>query len=206
MLLNINPDNPQPRLIKQVVEALRQGAVICYPTDTVYGIGCDIFNQKAVKRIYQLKQRPLAKPFSFICADLKDVSTYAHVSNTGYRVMRKSLPGPYTFVLVANKLVPKVMMTRQKTVGIRVPDHRICMDLVQGLGNPILTTSAAPDTPDAPLLIHAHEVEERYAKLVDLIIDSGPLAYSSPSTVVSLENDEVTVLRPGKGSLEDLGV
>ncbi|ADH86237.1 L-threonylcarbamoyladenylate synthase [Desulfurivibrio alkaliphilus] len=205
MLLQINPDNPQPRLIKQVVEALRQGAVICYPTDTVYGIGCDIFNQKAVKRIYQLKQRPLARPFSFICADLKDVSTYAHVSNTGYRVLRKSLPGPYTFVLPATKLVPKIMMTKQKTVGIRMPDHRICMELVTGLGNPILTTSAAPDDPDARQLIHAYEVEERYGKQVDLIIDSGPLAHSSPSTVVSLEDDDLQVLRPGKGSLEGLG-
>ncbi|MDF1613381.1 L-threonylcarbamoyladenylate synthase [Desulfurivibrio dismutans] len=205
MLLHINPDNPQPRLLKQVVEALRQGAVICYPTDTVYGIGCDIFNQKAVKRIYQIKQRPLARPFSFICADLKDVSTYAHVSNTGYRVLRKSLPGPYTFVLPATKLVPKIMMTKQKTVGIRVPDHRICMELVNGLGNPILTTSAAPDDLDGRQLIHAYEVEERYAKQVDLIIDSGPLAHSMPSTVVSLEDDDLQVLRPGKGSLEGLG-
>jgi len=205
LLLNINPDNPQPRLIKQVVEALQRGAVICYPTDTVYGIGCDIFNQKAVKRIYQIKQRPFGKPFSFICADLKDVSTYAHVSNTGYRVMRKSLPGPYTFVLAATKLVPKIMMSKQKTVGIRVPDHRICMDLVHGLGNPLVTTSAAPDDPDAPLLIHAHEVEERYGKLVDLIIDSGPLTDSAPSTVVSLEADELSVLRPGKGNIESLG-
>jgi len=206
LLLEINPDNPQPRLIKQVVDALRHGAVICYPTDTVYGIGCDIFNQKAVKRIYQIKQRPLSKPFSFICADLKDVSTYAHVSNTGYRVMRKCLPGPYTFVMVATKLVPKIMMTRQKTVGIRVPEHQICMDLVHGLGNPILTTSATPDNPDFPMLIHAHEVEERYGKQVDIIIDSGPLAHSAPSTVIALEDDELTVLRPGKGKLEDLGL
>ncbi len=206
MLLNINPDNPQPRLIKQVVEALRQGAVICYPTDTVYGIGCNIFNQKAVKRIYQIKQRALGKPFSFICADLKDVSTYAHVSNTGYRVMRKCLPGPYTFVLAATKLVPKIMMTKQKTVGIRVPEHRICMELVLGLGNPILTTSATPDDPDSPLLIHAYEVEENYGKQVDLIIDSGPLAHSAASTVVALEDDELKILRPGKGNLEDLGV
>ena len=206
MLLEINPDNPQPRLIKQVVEALRQGAVICYPTDTVYGIGCDIFNQKAVKRVYQIKRRALGKPFSFICADLKDLSTYAHVSNTGYRVMRKCLPGPYTFVLSATKLVPKIMMTKQKTVGIRIPLHRICQDLVQGLGNPILTTSATPDDPDSPQLIHAYQVEDIYGKQVDIIIDSGPLAHSTPSTVVAMEDDELKILRPGKGSLEDLGV
>ncbi|MDZ7640614.1 MAG: L-threonylcarbamoyladenylate synthase [Desulfurivibrio sp.] len=205
MLLEINPDNPQPRLIKRVVEALRQGAVICYPTDTVYGIGCDIFNQKAVKRIYQLKRRPLGQPFSFICADLKDISNYAHVSNTGYRVMRKSLPGPYTFVLPATKLVPKIMMSKQKTVGIRVPDNRICLELVAGLGNPILTTSAAPDDPDSRQL-QAFEVEERYGQLVDYTIDGGPLSEAQPSTVVSLVDDELTVLRPGKGDLEELGV
>lgn len=203
--MEINPDNPQPRLIKRVVEALRQGAVICYPTDTVYGIGCDIFNQKAVKRIYQLKCRPLGQPFSFICADLKEISNYAHVSNTGYRVMRKSLPGPYTFVLPATKLVPKIMMSKQKTVGIRVPDNRICLELVAGLGNPILTTSAAPDDPDSRQLL-AFEVDERYGHLVDYTIDSGPLTVAQPSTVVSMVDDELTVLRPGKGRLEDLGV
>ncbi|TBV80666.1 MAG: threonylcarbamoyl-AMP synthase [Desulfobulbaceae bacterium] len=206
MLLAINPHNPQPRLIKQVVEALRLGAVICYPTDTVYGIGCDIFNQKAVKRIYQIKQRPMKKPFSFICADLKDVSVYAHVSNAGYRVMRKCLPGPYTFVLGATKLVPKIMMTKQKTVGIRVPEQQICMDLVRGLGNPILTTSATPDDLDDSPLINACEVEERYGKQVDWIIDGGPLSYSASSTVVALEEAELKVLRLGKGNLENLGL
>lgn len=201
MLLEINPDNPQPRLIGQVVEALRQGAVICYPTDTVYGIGCDIFNQKAVKRIYQLKQRPTSKPFSFICADLKDVSTYAYVSNNGYRIMRKCLPGPFTFVLPAAKIVPKIMMSKQKTVGIRVPDHQVCMDLVHGLGNPILTTSASPDDRDAPLLIHAYEVEELFGKVVDYIIDCGPLNNSEPSTVVGLVDEAMEILRQGKGVL-----
>lgn len=202
MLLEINPDNPQPRLIKQVAEALRHGALICYPTDTVYGIGCDIFNQKAVKRIYQLKKRPLDKPFSFICADLKDLSNYAHVSNTGYRVMRKSLPGPFTFVLSATKLVPKILQTKQKTVGIRVPDNRICMELVQALGNPILTTSAAAEHPEAPELQHAFEIEERYGRQIDYVIDSGPLTAALPSTVVSLVDDELTVLRSGKGNIE----
>ncbi|MFU8818871.1 MAG: L-threonylcarbamoyladenylate synthase [Desulfurivibrio sp.] len=201
MLLSINPDNPQPRLIKQVAEALRHGAVICYPTDTVYGIGCDIFNQKAVKRIYQIKQRPFSQPFSFICADLKDLSSYAQVSNTGYRVMRKCLPGPYTFVLPATKLVPKIMMTKQKTVGIRVPNNQVCMDLVHVLGNPILTTSAAPDAPDFPPLLHAYEIEDRYGNQVDYIIDSGPLDAPMPSTVVAMIDDELTLLRAGKGKL-----
>lgn len=195
--LVINPDNPQPRLISQVVEQLRQGAVISYPTDTGYGIGCDIFNQKAVKRIYQIKQRPKDKPFSFMCADLKDLSEYCYVSNTAYRLMKKNLPGAYTFILPTLKIVPKILITRQKTVGIRVPDNNICHALIQELGNPILTTSAA--TIDEGLsLAEAFEIEERLGKQLDLIIDGGAV-YPTPSTIISLVNDEIEILRPGKG-------
>lgn len=195
--LVINPDNPQLRLISQVVEQLRQGAVICYPTDTGYGIGCDIFNQKAVKRIYQIKQRPKDKPFSFMCADLKDLSEYCHVSNTAYRLMKKNLPGAYTFILPTLKIVPKILTTRQKTVGIRVPDNIICRALIQELGNPILTTSAA--TIDEELsLAEAFEIEERLGKQLDLIIDGGAV-YPAPSTIISLVNDEIEILRQGKG-------
>jgi tRNA threonylcarbamoyl adenosine modification protein (Sua5/YciO/YrdC/YwlC family) len=199
VIVSINSQNPQMRLIGQVVEALRHGAVVCYPTDTVYGIGCDIFSQKAIKRIYQLKQRPLSgRPFSFMCPSLKDVSTYAHISNAGYRIMKKGLPGPFTFVLPAAKLVPKIMTTRQKTVGIRVPDHAVCRALLSTLGNPMLTTSAALD-PEAPPLMEAYEVAERFGRQVDLIIDSGPLVYSAPSTIISLVGDQPEILRQGKG-------
>lgn len=200
VIVSINPQNPQARLIGQVVDALRHGAVVCYPTDTVYGIGCDIFNQKAIKRIYQLKQRPLSgRPFSFMCPSLKEVSTYAHISNAGYRLMRKGLPGPFTFVLPAAKIVPKIMTTKQKTVGIRVPDHAVCLALLATLGNPMLTTSAAVD-PEAPPLMEAYEVEEHFGRQVDLIIDSGPLAYSVPSTIISLIGDQPEILRQGKGN------
>ena len=133
MLISINPDNPQPRNIRQIAEKLRSGAVICYPTDTVYGIGCDIFNQKAIKRIFQIKNRAKHKPFSFMCSNLKNVNDYGHVSNMAYRIMRKALPGPFTFVLSASKLVPKIMITKQKTVGIRVPDNNICLALMPAL-------------------------------------------------------------------------
>jgi len=200
MILEINPDNPQPRLIRQAVEALKKGAVICYPTDTLYGIGCDIFNKKSILRIHRLKKRPVDKPFSFMCTDLKEASAYGHVSNMGYRIMRKCLPGPYTFILRASKIVPNIMITRQKTVGIRVPDHPVCQELLAGLGNPILNTSAVQD-PEEPPALHAFELEERFGRQVDIIIDSGPLPYSSPSTVVSLVGDEVEVLRQGKGDL-----
>lgn len=199
MLLSINPDNPQPRLINQVAEMLRNGAVICYPTDTVYGIGCDIYNQKAIKRIHQIKRRPKDKPFSFMCSSLKNVSNYGHVSNMAYRLMKKNLPGPYTFVLPASKLVPKIMITKQKTVGIRVPDNNISLALVNALGNPILTTSAILEGNDVPLT-EAYEFEERLGKQLDLIIDGG-LVYPDPSTVISLTGEAPEILRQGKGDI-----
>lgn len=199
MLLEINPDNPQPRLIQQVADQLRHGAIICYPTDTVYGIGCDIYNQKAIKRIYQIKRRPKDKPFSFMCSSLKNVSNYCHISNIGYRIMKKKLPGPYTFILPATKLVPKIMTTRQKTVGIRVPDNVISLALIEALGNPILNTSAILG-PDEPPMSEAFEIEERLGNLVDIVIDGGPV-YPHPSTVVSLVDDVPEVLREGKGDI-----
>ncbi len=203
-IVSINPQNPQARLIGQVVDALRHGAVVCYPTDTVYGIGCDIFNQKAVKRIYQIKQRPLSgRPFSFMCPSLKELSTYAHISNAGYRIMKKGLPGPFTFVLPAAKIVPKIMTTKQKTVGIRVPDHAVCRAMLETLGNPMLTTSAALE-PEAPLFMEAYEVEEHFGRQVDLIIDSGPLLYAAPSTIISLVGDQPEILRQGKGDASTL--
>ena len=199
MLISINQDNPQPRHIQRIAEQLRSGAVICYPTDTVYGIGCDIFNQKAIKKIYQIKQRPKHKPFSFMCSGLKNVNNYGHVSNMAYRVMKKALPGPFTFVLPSTKLVPKIMVTKQKTVGIRVPDNNICLSLIEALGNPILTTSATLDE-EGPPLTEAYEFDERLGNMVDLVIDGGNL-YPDPSTVVSFTGDEPEVLRQGKGDI-----
>jgi tRNA threonylcarbamoyl adenosine modification protein (Sua5/YciO/YrdC/YwlC family) len=130
MLLKINPVNPQLRLIRSVVDVLRRGGVVTYPTDTVYGIGCDIMNKKAIERVYLLKQRHKSKPFSFICSGLKNISNYAKVSNYAYKTMRRLLPGPYTFILEGSKLVPKIMLTHRKTAGIRVPDNAICLALV----------------------------------------------------------------------------
>lgn len=198
-MLTINQDNPQQRLIDKAVDCLKQGGVIAYPTDTVYGIGCDIYNQKAVKRIYQIKKRDKKKPFSFICSSLKNVSLYCYISNSSYRIMKMKLPGPYTFVLQSMKIVPKVMMTKQKTVGIRVPDNLICQMLVNTLGNPILTTSARIEG-DEPLA-EAYEVEERLGSRIDLIIDGGTV-FPSPSSVISLVNDTPEVLREGKGDTD----
>lgn len=199
MLISINPDNPQPRSIKQIADKLRSGAVICYPTDTVYGIGCDIFNQKAIKRIFQIKKRPTHKPFSFMCSSLKNVSDYAHVSNMAYRIMRKALPGAFTFILPAAKIVPKIMITKQKTVGIRVPQNNICLDLIEALGNPVLTTSAILDK-EGPPLSEAYEFEELLGNKVDLVIDGG-MVYPDPSTIVDFSGDEPEILRQGKGDI-----
>ena len=199
-ILQINPINPQQRLIDQVVESLKQGGVIAYPTDTMYGIGCDIFNQKAVKRIYQIKRRDKSKPFSFICSNLKDVSQYCFLSNSAYRLMKKCLPGPYTFILPAMKIVPKIMMSKQKTVGIRVPENKICQQIVNSLGNPILTTSATLE--EDSYLSEAFEVEERLGSQIDIIIDGEPIT-PSPSSVISLIGEEVLVIRAGKGDISD---
>ena len=204
MLISIAPDNPHQRHIRQIAEKLRNGAVICYPTDTVYGIGCDIFNQKAIKKIFQIKQRAKHKPFSFMCSSLKNVNDYGHVSNMAYRIMKKALPGPFTFVLSASKLVPKIMITKQKTVGIRVPDNNICLALIEELGNPILTTSAILDKEGVPLS-EAYEFDELLGNMVDLIIDGG-MVFPDPSTIVSFTGDEPEILRQGKGDISQFYV
>ena len=195
MLLSINPDDPQKRLISKVVEVLDQGGLIIYPTDTFYGIGCDVFNKRSIRRIYQLKKRPLSKPFSFICANLKDISLYAQVSNDAYRIMKRTLPGPYTFVLEGTRLVPRLMLTSRKTVGIRVPNNKICLAIVESLGRPIISTSINLEEPS---IIH-----DTYSSLVDTVIDGGVISYE-PSTVVSLVDDNPEIIREGKGEINFL--
>jgi len=196
MILCINAENPQPRQINRVAECLRQGGVIIYPTDTTYGIGCDIFNRKGVKKIFQIKQRDAKKPFSFICSDLAEISNFAQVSNFAFKIMKRHLPGPYTFVLEATKIVPDSLSTKQKTVGVRIPDNPICQAIVKELGHPLVTTSAnisGEETPQDPLLI-----DTRMGRMVDLVIDGG-IAMSEASTVISLLNDEIEILRQGRG-------
>ncbi len=196
MYLSINPDNPQPRLIKQVVECLQQGGVIIYPTDTTYGIGCDIFNRKSIKRIFQIKQRDQRKPFSFICNDLAEISTYAQVSNFAFKVMKRHLPGAYTFVLDATKIVPDSLSTKQKTVGVRIPENAICQAIVKELGHPLVTTSAnasGEDTHQDPW-----DIEAKMGQMVDFVIDGG-ISMNEASTIISLLDDQVEILRQGSG-------
>jgi len=199
MVVQINPQNPQMRLIRKAVEILQRGGVIAYPTDTYYGIGCDIMNKKAIERIYLLKHRDKNKPFSFICSGLKNISDYAKVSNYAYKTMKRLLPGPYTFILEGSKLVPKIMLTKRKTAGIRVPDHAICMALVETLGSPILTTSAT--LPDGSILNEPYLIEDSFGKRIDLIID-GESVPGKPSSVISLIGDEPEVIREGLGKID----
>ena len=198
MLIEINPFNPQPRLIAQVVEILKNGGVIAYPTDTTYGIGCSILNKKALERIYRIKQRERNKPVSFICADLSEISHYAQVSNFAFKVMKRLLPGPYTFVLEASRTVPDLLMTRQKSVGIRVPDNAICLAIVRELGHPIVTTSAnlsGEEPIGDPFL-----VDGELGSQLDLVVDGGILT-ANVSSVVSLVGDTPTILRRGIGDI-----
>jgi tRNA threonylcarbamoyl adenosine modification protein (Sua5/YciO/YrdC/YwlC family) len=198
MIININPQNPQLRLIKRVIEVLKKGGVIGYPTDTIYGIGCDLFNKEAIERIYRLKKHNRNKPLSFICSNLKDISRYAYVSNYAYKTMRRLLPGAYTFILEATKLVPKMVMTKQKTVGIRVPGNPICLALVRELGHPIISTSVY--RPDEELYSDPREIEERFGKSLDLVIDGG-IIVAEHSSVIDLTDEVPEVIRRGKGDV-----
>ena len=198
MLIKINNINPQKRLITKVVDVLKKGGIVAYPTDTFYGIGCDIMNKKAIEKIYQLKQRNKNKPFSFICSGLKNISHYAKVSNYAYKTMKRLLPGPYTFVLEGSKLVPKIMLTKRKTAGIRVPDNIICQALVEELGNPIITTSAT--MPDGTLFHDPSFILDYFSSRIDIVIDGGQVP-GQPSSVISLINDYPEVLRKGMGDV-----
>jgi tRNA threonylcarbamoyl adenosine modification protein (Sua5/YciO/YrdC/YwlC family) len=198
MLININPDNPQPRLIRKVVDVLKDGGIVIYPTDTYYGIGCDLLNPKAIEKIYHLKRRDTGKPFSFICSDLKNISHYAKVSNYAYKTMKRLLPGPYTFILEGSKLVPKIMLTKRKTAGIRVPANAICLALVRELGNPIITTSAT--TPEGQAFFNASLMHDHFGRQVDLVIE-GSAVTGQPSSVISLIDDTPEIIRRGAGDV-----
>ena len=198
MIMTINPKNPQIRLVRKVVDVLKEGGVIGYPTDTIYGVGCDLFNPEAIRKIHQIKKIEGNKPLSFICSDLKDISRYAYVSNYAYKMMKRLLPGAYTFILNATKLVPKIAMTRQKTVGIRIPDNKICLALVKEVGHPIISTSVYKL--DESLYNDPSEIEERFGKQLDLVIDGGVIV-AEHSSMIDLTDDFPKVIRRGKGDV-----
>jgi len=198
MILKINPDNPQPRLIRKVAEVLQGGGVIAYPTDTIYALGCDLYQKEAHQRIRHLKKHLKTKRLSIICADFKDISKYAHIPNYAYRIMKKLIPGPYTFILQATKLVPKIMLTKQKSIGIRVPDHKIPLAFIRELEHPIITTSITK--PDESLYNHPEEIDQLFGKSLNLVVDGG-LIIAEHSSIIDFTGDQPMVLRKGKGDV-----
>lgn len=205
MLLKIYPENPNDRHIRMVVECLLDGGVIIYPTDTVYGLGCDIFKHKAVERVASIKGINLSKAnFSFICYDLSHITDFTRpLSNPAYKLMKKATPGPFTFILEANNNVPKLFQTKKKTVGIRVPDNSICREIVNVLGNPILTTSVYDEDELIEYTTDPELIYEKYKDLVDIVIDGG-FGGNQASTVIDCTSDEFEVLRQGKGLTDNL--
>jgi tRNA threonylcarbamoyl adenosine modification protein (Sua5/YciO/YrdC/YwlC family) len=198
--LLINDQNPQGRYINQAAELLRDGGLICYPTDTVYGIGCDIFNKSSIEAIHRIKGKSYASPLSFICPHLRGIAEYAYISNQAYKVMRRLLPGPYTFILPATRIVPKIMMRKRKTVGIRVPDNRICQMLLTAFGKPIVSTSTS--TADGEIVHQPDEIFSFFNSQLDLFLDSGPLGFQT-STVIDFTGESPIIVREGKG-IEEL--
>ena len=200
MLVHIHPDNPQPRNLKMVVDTLREGGVIIYPTDTIYGLGCDIFNAKAIERICRIKHihDPSKAHFSFVCADLNNLSEYTKtMSKPIFRLLKNSLPGPYTFILEASRQVPKLLKSRKDTVGIRVPDHKITQAIIKELGHPIMSTSL-PMEGHIEYYTDPEIIDDEFGKLVDFVVDGG-LGGSIPSTVIDCSGGEPVLVREGAG-------
>ncbi|HVY49504.1 MAG TPA: L-threonylcarbamoyladenylate synthase [Minicystis sp.] len=201
MLLPINKEHPEPRKIDRAAQLLDKGGVVGYPTDTVYGLGCDLFNKGAIERLYQMKGMQRDKSLAFICPDLADIARYAIVENAAYRVLRRCLPGPYCFILPATREVPKIVQNKQKTVGIRVPNHPVAIALVRALGRPLISTTAARAGEEP--LIDPWEIDQTFPGL-DLVLDAD-VGGTVPTTVVDLSQGELRIVREGAGSLDALG-
>ena len=198
-LFKIYPENPDERRIRQVVECLKDGGLVIYPTDTVYGLGCDIFNTRAVEKIARIKGiKPQKNDFSFICYDLSHIADYARVGNVAFKMMKRVLPGPYTFILNANNSVPKLLNTNKKTVGIRIPDHNIPREIVKALGNPIVTTSIKDDDEVIEYSTDPELIFEKFQHQVDIVIDGG-YGGNIGSTIIKADGDDFEIVREGLG-------
>jgi len=204
MYVKMYNENPNPRHVRGMVDILKSGGVIIYPTDTVYGIGCDIYNSQAVEKVARLKGlRPDKAKFSFIVSDLSEMSNYTRfVNNDIFKLMKLLLPGPYTFILHASSSVPKIMKTKKKTVGIRIPDNNIILDIVRELGNPILTTSIHDSDDIIDYTTDPEIINENFKSKVDAVIDGG-FGGNVPSTVIDCTGDQPLVLREGAGNIQD---
>ncbi|MEW6525406.1 MAG: L-threonylcarbamoyladenylate synthase [Spirochaetota bacterium] len=199
MIVLINENNPQKRFIKKAKEILEEGGIIIFPTDTVYAYGCDINDKRAIERLYHIKRIPKNKPLSFIFSDISEISQYVrNVSDQAFKIMKKAFPGPYTFIFQASKLVPKIAITNQKTIGVRIPDNNIALELVQALGHPIMTASVS--TKEGDYVIDPVDLDKEYRNAVDMILSCGPKA-TDPSTVVDFSGGDIKIVRKGKGEL-----
>ena len=204
MLIQLYPENPAEKKMEQIVQCLRSGGIVIYPTDTIYGLGCDITNQKAIEKICRIKDiKPAKANFSFVCYDLSHIADYTKpVDSTTFRLLKKALPGPFTFIFNASSLVPKMLHQNKKTVGIRVPDNAIARELVRMLGNPILSTSLRDDDEILEYSTDPELIHEKYKDLVDIVIDSG-YGGNEPSTIVDCTKEGFEIIRQGKGNLAD---
>ena len=201
MLLHLHPENPQPRLLKRIADCLKDGGIIIYPTDTIYGLGCDIVQQRAIERICKIKNvDPQKAQLSFICRDLSDLSVYTKSIDTPlYRMLKSYLPGPYTFILPASKQVPKILKSKKDTIGLRVPDNIICHRILETLGNPILSTSLPGEMVEE--YTDPEIIFEKFKNQVDLVI-SGGMGGTVPSTIIDCTSDEWHITRQGMGNWE----
>lgn len=199
MQIHLNAKHPEPRKISQAVAALERGAVIAYPTDSVYGLGCDLLSKRGIEALYRMKGMRHDQLLSFVCPDLSDIARYAIVGDAAYRVMRRLLPGPYTFILAATKEVPRVLRMKRKTVGVRVPSHPVTLALTSALGRPLVSTSASID---GEFLIDPREIEERFPEL-ELVLDAEDVGLT-PSTVIDLSGEEPVLVRAGAGPVDFL--
>ncbi len=203
MHLKVHPENPQKRHIERAAGILRDGGVIVYPTDTVYGIGCSVYNTHAIERIYQIKRQDRSKPFSFICSDLSHISEYASVSNAAFRLMKQLIPGPYTFILPASRLkqLPKSLISKRKTVGIRVPKNKISIRLVAALGHPLLSAGVADERGE--IINDPEIIRSQYEPVVDLVLNGGN-SLLELSTILDLTEEQPVVVRQGAGDVSML--
>jgi len=201
-IITVYVDTPHQRTINKVVDVLKKGGIIVYPTDTIYGLGASLYNKKAMERILRIKKQTTNKPLSFILPDLKDISTYANVNDFAYKIMRRVTPGQYTFVLNATKEVPKLLLHKRKTVGIRIPDAHFALKIVEELGHPILSTSV-PEGDDEGYHTDPIEIAEKYGNEIDLILDAGVM-FNNPSTIVDFTNENPEILREGAGDIDAL--
>ena len=204
-VLKMYEDNPEPGKIDRIANALKEGSVVIYPTDTVYGLGCDLYNTKAIDRITRIKSFSSIKPiFTIICEDISQVSQYTKViGNEVFKMMKRVLPGPYTFILEANNKIPKAINQKRKTIGVRVPDNNITLAIVKALGNPIITTSIKFDDDVVEYYTDPDDIVDAYERLVDYIVDGG-MGGNSPSTMVDCSGDEIEIIREGAGNLDNL--